>query len=87
MLHAAGWTFLGMHGIWWAIWFLLIITAFMTVTPVPKSQLRSGERALDILRRRLAAGQVSPEDYERRKAVLERDEPAGATPDSARPHH
>jgi uncharacterized membrane protein len=45
------------------------------VTPVPKDQLRSGERALDILRRRYAAGEMSTEEYEQRKAVLERDEP------------
>ena len=87
MIHATGWSFFGMHVIWWAFWFLIIMTAFTTFTPVPRSQLRSGERALDILRRRLAAGQLTPEDYERRKAVLERDEPADATPRSGGGHH
>ena len=87
MLHTTGWAFFGMHIFWWAFWILLIATAFSTVTPVPKNQLRSGERALDILRRRYAAGQVSTEEYERRKAVLERDEPdRGPTVTSARVH-
>lgn len=75
MLHATDWSFVGMHLFWWLFWFVLIATAFTTFTPVPKNQLKSGERALDILRRRYAAGQVSSEEYERRKAVLERDEP------------
>ena len=75
MLHANGWSLFGMHFFWWLFWIGLIITAFTTVTPVPKSQMRSGERALDILRRRYAASQISSEEYEKRKAVLERDEP------------
>ena len=87
MLHATGWGFLGMHVLWWAFWFILIVTLFSTVTAVPRNQLRSGERALDILRRRYAAGQVSTEEYERRKAVLERDDPDRApTVSSARAH-
>ena len=45
-------------------WFFLIGTAFATVTPVPKHLTRSGERALDILRRRYAAGQVTADEYE-----------------------
>jgi len=64
-----------MHFFWWLFWIGLMITIFATVTPVPKSQMRSGERARDILRRRYAAGQISSEEYEKRKAVLERDEP------------
>jgi putative membrane protein len=64
-----------MHVIWWIIWIVLITMTFATVTPVPKHLVRSGERALDILRRRYAAGQVSTHEYERRKAVLEKDEP------------
>jgi len=75
-----------MHFIWWLFWVVLIATAFTTVTPVPKNQLRSGERALDILRRRYAAGQVSAEEYERRKAVLERDEPTSVSSAPAHQH-
>ena len=87
MLHVMSWSFFGMHVFWWAFWLILIVSLFSIVTPVPKNQLRSGERALDILRRRYAAGQVSTEEYEERKAVLERDEPDGIpTVSSARAH-
>lgn len=84
MLHTTGGSFIGMHFIWWFFWFAFIGIAFTSFTPIPRSQLRSGERALDILRRRYAAGQVSTEDYERRRITLERDEP---NTDSTRPTH
>lgn len=83
MLHATGWSFIGMHFFWWVFWIVLIMTAFATVTPVPKSQMKYGERALDILRRRYATGKISTEDYEQRRAVLERDEPASVPKDDA----
>lgn len=70
-----GWWFLGMHAFWWLFWITLFALLFATVTPVPKRDAKSRERALDILRRRYAAGQFATEEYERRKAVLERDEP------------
>lgn len=73
MLHATTLAFLGMHLFWWAFWILLIVGLFATVTPVPKSQMRAGDR-LDILSRRYAAGRFSTEEFERRKAVLERDD-------------
>lgn len=86
MLHATGWSFIGMHLFWWIFWLGLIAVAFGTVTPVPKSQFRSGEGALDILRRRYAAGHLSTEDYERRKFVLERDDPASSVSTPPRHH-
>ena len=76
MLHGTGGLFFGMHFLWWMFWLFLIGAAFATVTPVPKHLTRSGERALDILRRRYAAGQLTADEYERRKLVLERDEPS-----------
>ena len=76
-----------MHMFWWIFWFGLIVVAFGTVTPVPNSRLRSGEGALDILRRRYAAGQLSTEEYEKRKLVLERDKPAIASATPAYRHH
>lgn len=87
MLHPTAWWFLGMHFFWWLFWIGLLVTAFTTVTPVPKNQMKSGERALDILRRRYAAGQVSTEEYERRKVVLERDEPTSILSAPAHQHH
>ena len=83
MLHTTGGMFFGMHIMWWLFWIGLITISFSTFTPVPKHLARSGQRALDILQRRYAGGHVTTEEYERRKAVLERDEPLT----SARPQH
>ncbi len=86
MVHGTEWSFFGMHFIWWFIWIAILLGAFTTYTPIPKAHLRTGERALDILRRRFAAGQLSTEEYERRKVVLERDEPDGAQTASSHQH-
>lgn len=87
MWHGAGWSFFGMHLMWWFAWIVILSTVFTTFTPVPRNHLKAGVRALDILRRRYAAGQVSTEEYERRKAVLERDEPSSDATVPAHQHH
>jgi putative membrane protein len=81
MPHDMGGWFFGMHLFWWLFWIALIVAAVATIKPVPRSQMKSGERALDILRRRYAAGKLSTEEYEQRKAVLERDERVDTPPD------
>ena len=80
MFHETGGIFVGMHFLWWMFWIVLIGTAFVTVTPLPKQYAKSGPRALDILRRRYAAGELSSEEYERRKAIIVRDEPTSGPP-------
>ena len=83
MVHGTEWSFIGMHFLWWFFWIALILGVFTSYTPIPKAHLRKGERAFDILRRRYAAGQVSLEEYEQRKMVLERDEPVSEPTGSA----
>lgn len=68
--YEGGW-FWGMHIFWWLFWALLIVLFFTLVTPVPKHRVR--ETPLEILQRRYAAGEISSEEYEERKAKLERD--------------
>ncbi len=72
-----GWMW-GMHWGWWIFWILLIIilvTLFRknrTTPPGPPPESRK-ESPLEILKRRYAAGEISTEEYEERKAHLERD--------------
>ncbi|WP_456425583.1 SHOCT domain-containing protein [Rhodocaloribacter sp.] len=72
-----GWMW-GMHWGWWIFWILLIIilvTLFwknQTTPPGPPPESRK-ESPLEILKRRYAAGEISTEEYEERKARLERD--------------
>ena len=67
------WSFFGMHVFWWIFWFLLIVALFSWATPVPRRRMRTHEDPLHILRRRFAAGDITAEEYEQRKARIERD--------------
>ena len=70
----SGW--FGMHMLWWLFWILLLTSFFSFVTPVPRTKARLNRLTpLDILQRRYAAGEITTEDYEERKARLERDSP------------
>ena len=69
--------FWGMHLFWWLFWMAIIIGFFALMEPVPRSRARvlraRRETPLEILQRRYAAGELTTEDYEKRKAALERD--------------
>lgn len=73
MMYFDGWGFFGMHVFWWLFWILLILAFFLLLTPVPRHKAR--ETPLQILQRRYAAGELSTQEYEERKARLERDAP------------
>ena len=64
----------GMHGFWWLFWLLLIGVWFFS------GWGRQGRRAdslrdtaHEVLSRRLAGGEINPQQYEERKALLDRD--------------
>lgn len=72
-MHFDGWGFFGMHVFWWLFWIVLILAFFSLLTPVPRHRAR--ETPLQVLQRRYAAGEISTQEYEERKARLERDAP------------
>lgn len=74
-MHFDGWGFWGMHVFWWLFWIILIIAFFALATPLPRHRAR--QTPLELLQRRYAAGEISSEEYEERKAKLERDTPPG----------
>ncbi len=64
----------GMHGLWWIFWVFLIGVIFFTNwgrSDGPRR--RSRETPLQVLQQRLASGEITPEDYEKRKVLLDRD--------------
>ncbi len=67
-----GW-FWGMHVFWWLFWIVLIVIFVALLRPVPRS--RPPETPLQILQRRYAAGEISTEEYEERKAKLAESAP------------
>ena len=67
------WSFFGMHLFWWLFWVVLMVALFSLATPVPRRRMRLYEHPLSVLQRRYAAGEIATEEYEERKARLEKD--------------
>jgi putative membrane protein len=68
-----GWSFWGMHFFWW-VFLIAVITGVVAILVQGADRgPRRREKPLEILQRRYAAGEISSEEYEERKARLERD--------------
>jgi putative membrane protein len=57
-----------MHVFWWLFWIAVVVVLFLPITPVSRGRRR--ETPLEVLQRRYAAGEISTEEYEERKAKL-----------------
>ena len=68
--YADGWNWLWMGGMMLLFWGGLIALAVWAIRALsgPRS---TTDQPLEVLRRRLAAGQISPEDYEKTKQALQ----------------
>jgi len=64
--------FWGMHLIWWFAWVLLLVWIFAIPYDIP-GQRRRKDSPLDILQGRFAAGLITTEEYNDKKAILEND--------------
>ncbi|MDT8452694.1 MAG: SHOCT domain-containing protein [Gammaproteobacteria bacterium] len=69
-MHYTDWGFWGMHVFWWLFWIVVMVVFFLALMPTSR---RQSERPLEILQRRYAAGEITTQEYEERKALLERD--------------
>ncbi len=64
----------GMHMGWWVFWGFLWIAMFSFWTPVSRRTWQSIKEApIDILKRRLANGDINEQQYENLRAHLGRD--------------
>lgn len=69
-----GWSFFGMHAFWWLFWVALIIVFFAVILPGARTGSRPPRSTpLERLQERYANGEISTEEYEERKRILERD--------------
>ncbi len=76
--------FYGMHVLWWVFWGMIWISLFSFWTPVPRRRLQDlKEKPQDILKRRLAKGEITEQQYVSLKAHLE-DEKVHGFPASPR---
>lgn len=79
MLYDGGYYMGGMHGLWWFFWVVLIgVLVFYGWGNPSEQRPRPRETPLEVLQRRLAGGEITPDQYEERKALLDRD--TGVTP-------
>jgi putative membrane protein len=65
--------FWGMHWFWWFFWILLWVVFFSFMMPVRRITYRQMQSPLQLLQRRYAAGEITSEEYEERRAKLLRD--------------
>jgi putative membrane protein len=59
----------GMHIFWWIIWCVMIFWIFATPYDIP-GQRTKRDTPLYILKKRMAAGEISIAEYEERKSIL-----------------
>jgi putative membrane protein len=60
----------GMHFFWWFVWIMMLIWIFAVPYDIP-GQRRRRDSALDILQKRFAAGEISTDDYNHKRKILE----------------
>jgi len=65
-----GYHFWGMHLVWWFVWAVALFSIFGWYEPIPKKKLKR-DAPLEILKRRFASGEISKEEYEERKKIIE----------------
>lgn len=65
-----GYHFVGMHFFWWFVWIMFILWIFATPYYVPFQEKKKNS-PFDILKNRLASGQITNEEYQEKKKILE----------------
>lgn len=65
---------LGVHLIWWVFWVVVVFAIFLVLWLAQQYLRRSSSTSPhELLKRRLAQGKIDPQEYERVKALLDRD--------------
>ncbi len=60
----------GMHFIWWVLWVILLFWIFAVPYNIPGQRFKT-DSALDALKKRLASGQITTEQYHEMKKIIE----------------
>ena len=68
-MHYYGGSFGGMHLIWWILWFLFLAWIFFIPADIPYQKSKK-ESPLDILKKRFAQGEISKEEFNEAKTII-----------------
>lgn len=60
----------GMHLFWWFLWIFLLIWIFVIPYNIPGQRLKK-DGHLEVLKNRLASGEIDNKDYLEKKKLLE----------------
>ena len=61
--------FWGMDLIWWFVWLILLFWIFAIPYDIP-GQRNKKDSPLDILKKRFASGEITSEEYQEKKKIL-----------------
>ena len=68
---------MGMHALWWFFWIAAVIAVVIALVLRDRGESSAPqephETPYEVLRRRLANGDISAEEYEKRKVILDQD--------------
>jgi putative membrane protein len=70
MMDYNNYNFVGMHMVWWFVWMVLLFWIFASPYTIPGQRARK-DTALDLLKKRLASGEIGAEKYQEIKKTLE----------------
>lgn len=62
--------YFGMHYFWWFAWIIMLVWIFAIPYNIPGQRLRM-DSPLELLKKRLALGEINNEEYLEKKKLLE----------------
>lgn len=71
MMHKYYGHYWGMHWFWWVFWIIILLWIFIIPYNIP-GQRNKKETPLDIRKKRYAKGEITPQEYEEMKKMLEK---------------
>jgi|UPI0008470B43 putative membrane protein len=66
------------HTLWWIFWITVVALLLIFFEPRWKKKKKNNTSPLEILQQRFARGEITKEEYEEKKAILERGSSTGS---------
>lgn len=70
MMNYDNYHFVGMHFFWWIMWIIILFWIFVTPYNIPGQRAKK-DTPIDILKKRFAKGEITIEEYNEKKKLIE----------------